>query len=63
VKNEFLAIEDIPNIDYGKIRYDDMFIKAYNETGEHGRINGLTASDLPNNSAIFLSENIDLLKI
>jgi hypothetical protein len=63
VKNEFLAIEDIPNIDDGKIRYDDMFIKAYNETGEHGRINGLTASDLPNNSAIFLSENIDLLKI
>ena len=35
VKNEFLALEDIPNIDEGKQRYD-MFVKAYNETREHG---------------------------
>jgi transposase InsO family protein len=47
VKNEFLAIEeDIPNIDDGKLRYDDMFIKVYNETREHGGINGLTPSEM-----------------
>jgi transposase InsO family protein len=34
VKNEFLMLEDIPNIDEGKQRYD-MFVKAYNETREH----------------------------
>ena len=45
MKNEFLAIEDIPNIDYGKRRYD-MFVKAYNETREHGGINGLTPSEM-----------------
>ena len=45
MKNEFLAIEDIPNIDYGKLRYD-MFVKAYNETREHGGINGLTPSEM-----------------
>jgi len=45
VKNEFLAIEDIPNIDDGKLRYD-MFVKAYNETREHGGINGLTPSEM-----------------
>jgi transposase InsO family protein len=45
VKNEFLAIEDIPNIDEGKLRYD-MFVKAYNETREHGGINGLTPSEM-----------------
>jgi putative transposase len=45
VKNEFLAIEDIPNIDDGKLRYD-MFVKAYNETREHGGINGLTPSEV-----------------
>ena len=46
MKNEFLAIEeDIPNIDDGKLRYD-MFIKAYNETREHGGINGLTPSEM-----------------
>ena len=28
VKNEFLAVEDIPNTDDGKIRYDSMFVKA-----------------------------------
>jgi putative transposase len=45
VKNEFLALEDIPNIDDGKQRYD-MFVKAYNETREHGGINGLTSSEM-----------------
>ena len=45
VKNEFLAIEDIPNINDGKQRYD-MFVKAYNETREHGGINGLTPSEM-----------------
>ena len=45
VKNEFLAIEDIPNIDDGKQRYD-IFVKAYNETREHGGINGLTPSEM-----------------
>jgi hypothetical protein len=34
VKNDFLALEDIPSIDDDKQRYD-MFVKAYNETGEH----------------------------
>jgi hypothetical protein len=46
VKNEFLAIEDIPNIDEGRLTYDGMFVKAYNETREHGRINGLTPSEM-----------------
>ena len=45
VKNEFLAVEDIPNIDDGKQRYD-IFVKAYNETREHGGINGLTPSEM-----------------
>ena len=45
VKNEFLAVEDIPTIDDGKIRYD-MFVKTYNETREHGGINGLTPSEM-----------------
>jgi transposase InsO family protein len=45
VKNEFLALEDILNIDDGKQRYD-MFVKAYNETREHGGINGLTPSEM-----------------
>ena len=45
VKNEFLTIEDIPNIDDGKQRYD-MFVKAYNEIREHGGINGLTPSEM-----------------
>jgi hypothetical protein len=34
-----LAVEDIPNIVDGRQRYD-MFVKAYNETREHGGING-----------------------
>jgi transposase InsO family protein len=45
VKNEFLAVEDIPNIDDGKLRYD-MFVKGYNEAREHGGINGLTPSEM-----------------
>jgi hypothetical protein len=32
-------------MDEGKQRYD-MFIKAYNETREHGGINGLTPSEM-----------------
>ena len=45
VKNEFLAVEDISSINDGKLRYD-MFVKAYNETREHGGINGLTPSEM-----------------
>ena len=45
VKNEFLAIEDIPNIVDGKLRYD-IFVKTYDETREHGGINGLTPSEM-----------------
>src|SRR5215468_375105 len=45
VKNEFLAVEDISSRDDGKIRYN-MFVKAYNETREHGGINGLTPSEM-----------------
>src|SRR5215813_3621634 len=45
VKNAFLALEDIPNIDDGKLRYD-MFVKAYNEAREHGGIKGLTPSEM-----------------
>jgi putative transposase len=45
VKNEFLAVEDILIVDDGKLRYD-MFVKAYNETREHGGINGLTPSEM-----------------
>ena len=46
VKNEFLSVEDISSIDDGKLRYDDMFVKAYNETREHGGIDGLTPSEM-----------------
>lgn len=45
VKNEFLALENISNIDDGKLRYD-LFVRAYNETREHGGINGLTPSEM-----------------
>jgi hypothetical protein len=45
VKNEFLVLEEIQNIDDGKLRYD-MFVKAYNEAREHGGINGLTPSEM-----------------
>jgi hypothetical protein len=44
VKNEFLAVEDMLNIDKGKLRYD-MFVKANNETRKYGGINGLTPSE------------------
>ena len=44
VKNELLTVEEITSIDDGKLRYD-MFVKAYNETREHGGINGLTPSE------------------
>ncbi len=44
VKNEFLTVEEITSIDDGKLRYD-MFVKAYNETREHGGINDLTPSE------------------
>ena len=36
----------MPNIVDGKLRYDDMFVKAYNETREHGGIYGLTALEM-----------------
>ena len=42
VKNEFLALEDILNIDDGKLRYD-MFVKAYNEAREQQLTNTLVA--------------------
>jgi transposase InsO family protein len=45
VKNEFLAVEALPNIDEGKQMYD-MFVKGYNEAREHGGINGLTPSEM-----------------
>lgn len=45
VKNEFLAVEDISSIGDGKLKYN-MFVKAYNETREHGGINGLTPSEM-----------------
>ncbi len=34
VKNEFLAVENISDVEEGKIRYS-MFVKAYNEEREH----------------------------
>ena len=45
MKNEFLAVEDISNINDGKLGYE-MFVKAYNETKEHSGINGLTPSEM-----------------
>jgi len=45
VKNEFLAVENIPNIEEGKKMYV-MFVKAYNEEREHGGINGHTPSEM-----------------
>ena len=45
VKNEFISVEDISNIDEGKLRYD-MFVKAYNDKREHGGIIGLTPSEM-----------------
>jgi transposase InsO family protein len=45
VKNEFLAVENIPNVEDGKRMYV-MFVKAYNEEREHGGINGHTPSEM-----------------
>src|SRR6478609_6976912 len=45
VKNEFLAMEHIPNIGEGKLRYY-MFVSAYNESREHEGIYGLTPSEM-----------------
>ena len=46
VKNEFISVEDVSSRDKGKLRYDDMFVKAYNDKREHGGINGLTPSEM-----------------
>ncbi|HXX98257.1 MAG TPA: hypothetical protein VEL11_14185 [Candidatus Bathyarchaeia archaeon] len=45
IKNEFLAVEAISNINDGKLRYK-MFVKAYNETREHDGINGLNPLEM-----------------
>jgi transposase InsO family protein len=45
VKNEFLAIENLPNIEDGKKMYS-MFVKTYNEEREHGGIDGHTPSEM-----------------
>jgi hypothetical protein len=45
VKNEFLAVENIFNVDDGKKIYS-MFVKAYNEEREHGGIYGHTPSEM-----------------
>jgi len=45
VKNEFLAVENILNVEDGKRIYS-MFVKAYNEEREHGGINGHTPSEM-----------------
>lgn len=41
VKNEFLAVENISDIQDGKARYA-QFVNAYNMDREHGGIGGLT---------------------
>jgi len=45
VKNEFLAVENISNVEDGKRMYS-MFVKAYNEEREHGGIGGHTPSEM-----------------
>jgi hypothetical protein len=40
-----LAVENIHNIEEGKRMYS-LFVKAYNETREHGGINGYTPSEM-----------------
>ena len=45
VKNEFLAVENIRNVEDGKRMYA-MFVKAYNEEREHGGINGHTPLEM-----------------
>jgi transposase InsO family protein len=45
VKNEFLAVENISDVEEGKKVYS-MFVKAYNEEREHGGINGYTPLEM-----------------
>ena len=45
VKNEFLAVENISDVEEGKRRYS-MFVKAYNEEREHGGIQGYNQSEM-----------------
>jgi hypothetical protein len=45
VKNEFLAVENIPNLEDGKKMYS-MFVKAYNEEREHGEISNHAPSEM-----------------
>ena len=46
VKNEFLAVENIPDVEEEKEKIFYMFVKAYNEEREHGGINGYTPSEM-----------------
>jgi transposase InsO family protein len=46
VKNEFLAVEDISDVEHGKARYA-MFVDAYNiDRREHGTTHGLTPQEM-----------------
>ena len=45
VNNELLVVEEISITDDGKLRYG-MFVKAYNQTREHGGINELKPSEM-----------------
>jgi putative transposase len=45
VKNEFLAVENILNVEEGKRMYS-LFVKAYNDEREHGGIDGHTPSEM-----------------
>jgi transposase InsO family protein len=45
VKNEFLKVENILNIEEGKKMYH-MFVKAYNEEREHTGIDGHTPCEM-----------------
>ena len=45
LQSKFLALEDILDIEDGKLRYN-MFVKAYNEARDHGGINGLTPPEM-----------------
>jgi transposase InsO family protein len=45
VKNEFLAVENISDVEEGKKMYS-MFVKAYNEEREHSGIDGYTPSEM-----------------
>ena len=46
VKNEFLAVENISDVEEEKEKIFYMFVKAYNEEREHGGINGFTPSEM-----------------